>query len=68
MRSAPRVIIRLRLFALAMGLIFVLSTTDTIQAFQAGLKALSAVGEMIQKISGTSPAAPTLKKQEDKNG
>lgn len=65
LRSAPRKLIAFRVFAFAVGLLFVLATTSTIQTVRSALEVVAWVGETIRTISGTTP---TFKKQEDQHG
>jgi len=65
LRLMPRKLIGFRIVAFAVGLIFVLATTDTIQTVGLAFDAMSHFSKTIQDISSTNP---TLKKQERENG
>jgi hypothetical protein len=62
---APRKIIGIRAGAIVLGLVYVLSTTDTLQAFSKALAAINLIGETIQKISGSTPNTDTAGKNNE---
>lgn len=64
-RLIPRKLIGFRIVAFAVGLIFVLATTDTIQTVGLAFDAMSHFSKTIQDISGS---LPNLNKQERENG
>jgi hypothetical protein len=55
LRATPRKFIGLRVAVFAIGMIYVLGTTTTIQSFGLAFEALAQIGKTMQQIAGTTP-------------
>lgn len=59
MRSMPRHVLAFRALTFAVGLAYVLATTDTIKTIQIALGAVQKLGVVIETLVGDSPQPPT---------
>lgn len=55
LRSAPRSFLGFRAITFAVGLTYVLATTDTIKTIQIALEAINKLGAAIETLAGASP-------------
>jgi hypothetical protein len=61
LRSSPRKFIGFRAAALVLGLVYVLTSTNTVQTIEMVFDLINKLGEQIQAVSGTTPR---MKEQE----
>jgi len=55
LRSSPWKVIGFRAAAFALGLVYVLASTDTVHTVRMALDPISKLGEQIQAVAGTTP-------------
>jgi hypothetical protein len=61
-RSGPRSVTGFRAATFAIGLAYILASTDTIQTIKMALEAINKLGESIQIVAGASPKPPSQEK------
>jgi hypothetical protein len=58
LRSTPKAYLGFRALTFAVGLIYVLATTDTVEMLRLALDAVNALGEAIEAVTGSSNPPP----------